>query len=82
MFLGGSGLQAAAKTPKKEIRTMKEVPPTRLAASQETPNIEDEIRRRAYELFEARGGEEGQELEDWLGAEEEIRGSKTNAVAA
>jgi len=48
----------------------------------EPPNIEQEIRRRAYELFEARGGEDGQELEDWLRAEEEIRGSKTNAVAA
>jgi len=48
----------------------------------EPPNVEQEIRRRAYELFEARGGEDGQELEDWLRAEEEIRGSKTNAVAA
>jgi Protein of unknown function (DUF2934) len=61
---------------------MKEVPQTKLAASTETPNIEEEIRRRAYELFEARGGEDGQEVEDWLRAEEEIRGSKTNAVAA
>jgi hypothetical protein len=48
----------------------------------EPPNVEQEIRRRAYEFFEARGGEDGQELEDWLRAEEEIRGSKTNAVAA
>jgi hypothetical protein len=82
MFLGDSGLQAASKTPKKEIRTMKKVPHTKLAASDETPNIEDEIRRRAYELFEARGGEDGQDLDDWLRAEEEIRRSKTNAVAA
>jgi len=44
---------------------MKEVPQTKLAASAETPNIEGEIRRRAYELFEARGREDGQEL-DWL----------------
>lgn len=48
----------------------------------EPPNIEEEIRRRAYELFEARGGEEGHELEDWLRAEEEIKGGKTNALAA
>ncbi len=61
---------------------MKEVARTKLAATGETPNIEEEIRRRAYELFEARGGEDGHELEDWLRAEEEIRGSKTNAVAA
>jgi hypothetical protein len=61
---------------------MKEVARTKLAATAETPNIEEEIRKRAYELFEARGGEDGQELEDWLRAEEEIKSSKTNAVAA
>jgi hypothetical protein len=61
---------------------MKEVPRTTLAASAESPNIEEDIRKRAYELFDACGGTEGHELEDWLRAEEEIRGSKTNAVAA
>ncbi len=62
---------------------MKEVARTKLAATAEPPNIEEEIRRRAYELFEARGGgEDGHELEDWLRAEEEIRGNKTIAVAA
>jgi len=61
---------------------VKKVPHTKLTTSAETPNIEEEIRKRAYELFEARGGEEGHELEDWLGAEEEIRRSRRNAVAA
>ena len=61
---------------------MKEVPRTKIAAMAEPPNVDEEIRRRAYELFEARGGEDGHELEDWLRAEEEIRVSKTNAVAA
>ncbi len=60
----------------------KEVVRTKLAATAETPNIEEEIRGRAFELFEARGAEDGHELEDWLRAEEEIKGSKTNAVAA
>jgi hypothetical protein len=32
----------------------------------------DEIARRAYELFEARGGEPGHELEDWFQAEREL----------
>jgi len=50
--------------------------------SAEPPNLEEEIRKRAYELFEARGGEEGHEFEDWLRAEEEITGNKANAVAA
>jgi len=32
----------------------------------------EEIERRAYELYLARGGEPGQELEDWLRAEREL----------
>ena len=48
----------------------------------EPPSVEQEIRQRAYELFEARGGEEGHELEDWLRAEEEIKGNKSKALAA
>ena len=51
-------------------------------AISESPDIEDEIRRRAYQLFEGRGKEEGRELEDWLRAEEEIRGTKTKSTAA
>lgn len=61
---------------------MKEVARNTVAAKPEPPNIEEGIRKRAYELFEARGGEGGHELDDWLRAEEEIRGTKTNAVAA
>jgi hypothetical protein len=61
---------------------MKEVPRTTLAATAEPSNSEEEIRKRAYELFEVRGGVEGRDVEDWLRAEEEIRGGETNAVAA
>ena len=35
-------------------------------------NLEDEIRRRAYELSERRGFEPGHEREDWLLAESEV----------
>jgi hypothetical protein len=35
-------------------------------------NLEDEIRRRAYELSERRGFESGHETEDWLSAEHEV----------
>jgi len=34
---------------------------------------EDEIRLRAYELYEQRGRQPGRALEDWLIAEREIR---------
>jgi hypothetical protein len=46
------------------------------------PEIEEQIRRRAFELFEARGKEEGHELEDWLRAEGEIAVHKSDATAA
>jgi len=46
------------------------------------PNIAEQIRRRAYELYEARGREEGRELEDWFRAEEEITGRKVSSVIA
>ena len=36
-------------------------------------NLEEEIRRRAYELYEERGREDGHDLDDWLRAEAEIR---------
>ncbi len=36
---------------------------------------QDMIRARAYELYENRGREPGQDKEDWLRAEQEIRAS-------
>jgi hypothetical protein len=33
---------------------------------------EEQIRLRAYELYEARGREDGRDVEDWLEAEAEI----------
>ena len=44
--------------------------------------LEEQVRLRAYELYEARGRENGHELEDWLQAEAEIRGTQRKAVAA
>jgi len=41
------------------------------------PNeLQEQISRRAYELFEARGREHGHDREDWLQAEAEIIGSQ------
>jgi hypothetical protein len=36
-------------------------------------NLEEEIRRRAYELYLHRGNAAGSEAEDWLAAEREVR---------
>jgi hypothetical protein len=34
----------------------------------------ERLRQRAYERYLARGGEHGQDLDDWLAAERELRG--------
>ena len=34
--------------------------------------LQDKIRKRAYELYELRGREEGADLADWLKAESEL----------
>ncbi len=47
----------------------------------EPQNLEEEIRLRAYELYEVRGREDGYDVRDWLRAEEEIT-RKARTVAA
>jgi Protein of unknown function (DUF2934) len=44
------------------------------ATNGSSPTFE-QIQRRAYELFLARGGTHGCDLEDWLTAEEELSGT-------
>ncbi len=43
---------------------------------------EVQIRQRAYELYEARGRQDGHDLDDWLQAEAEIHINKDRATAA
>jgi len=43
---------------------------------------EEVIRRRAYELYEARGYEHGHDVDDWLHAEEEIIQFTARSMAA
>jgi HSP20 family protein len=47
---------------------------TPLPLFQEIEKQFEEVRRRAFELFEKRGREFGRELEDWLKAEHEVMG--------
>jgi hypothetical protein len=46
------------------------------------PNPGEEIRRRAFELYEERGREHGQDIDDWVRAEAEVTGSAVEARAA
>jgi len=56
----------------------KKPPATAVSDPQE---LENQIRQRAYALYEARGREDGHDLEDWLLAEEEIM-EKKRPIAA
>ncbi len=44
--------------------------------------LEDAIRRRAYEIYEQRGRADGFELDDWVQAEAEVLDSKEMSKAA
>ena len=69
---------ARAKAPKngssprtrKSTTLKKTTPETSLLAS--SPDLESEIRMRAYLLAEQRGFEPGHEHEDWVIAEQEV----------
>jgi len=54
--------------------------PTQVTKS--TPDLQEQIRRRAYELYEQRGREDGHELDDWLQAESEVIQKKAKTAAA
>lgn len=57
-----------------------------LARAKELPSenlsLEEQIQRRAYELYVERGNQSGSEIDDWLQAEEEILESQEQELAA
>ena len=63
----GSQEMAAERTPRKRSGAKNNV--SQMPAS---PLRADEIARRAYEIFLARGREQGRDLDDWLQAELEL----------
>ncbi|MGO9432799.1 MAG: DUF2934 domain-containing protein [Terracidiphilus sp.] len=48
----------------------------------EPETLEDQIRARAYELYEERGKEDGHDLEDWLRAEAELTSNEHHDATA
>ena len=69
----------AAKTTKSTTKRSSKAPPPPSPATETMPTIEtrgpstEEIQRRAFELFVARGRQHGRAQEDWLTAERELR---------
>jgi len=50
--------------------------------TQSVGGLNEQIRRRAFEPYEARGREEGHDVEDWLRAESEMAQQQSKALAA
>ena len=71
----------------KQVITMPEagsVPTIRKTVSPSSPtpiDLDDQIRRRAYEIYQERGCTPGLENEDWLRAEHEVRNGKAKQSA-
>jgi hypothetical protein len=58
------------------------VSPNNTPAAPAYTGIEEEIRRRAYELYQERGRQDGFEQEDWARAETEILGKYQRGKSA
>jgi len=64
---------------------MKHMPALLKAANQtseSTRELQEQIRRRAHELYEERGRHDGHELDDWLQAESEVTQRKAKTAGA
>jgi Protein of unknown function (DUF2934) len=44
-------------------------------------DLQEQVRCRAYELYEKRGKEDGHEIDDWVQAESEVTAGTTKAAA-
>jgi hypothetical protein len=56
--------------------------PTPIDIGLRTPELEEQIRQRAYSFYEQRGRREGHDLDDWLQAETELTGRKAKSASA
>jgi Protein of unknown function (DUF2934) len=68
----GNGAAQISAAPEAVTGTMK-------VETQITPDMEEQIRARAYELYLQRGGHGGSAIQDWLRAQEEICGRQNVA---
>lgn len=67
----GASAKGAAGTAKKTTRGKKSE-----ASTDGEESMKDRVSKRAYELYQERGGEHGRHEEDWHRAEQEVRGGQ------
>jgi len=68
------------KQPQPKNAGVPKLSPGKVAMMPDTVPSQDRIRERAYELYEGRGREPGQDEQDWLHAEREMLGSGKGAT--
>ena len=62
----------AQRQPKPQFGAGPKSSPRKVTMMSDPVPSQERIRARAYELYQSRGGEPGQDLKDWLRAEQEI----------
>jgi len=67
-------MAARAVTPPKK--------PQDTPATAPQQSVEERIRQRAHEIYLQRGGQHGSDVDDWLKAEQEIRGAEDQKIIA
>jgi hypothetical protein len=75
--MNGKGVHAESGN--GAVETSVTVAPAATQPTETRPNLEDQIRLRAYHLYLQRGGRGGSPEQDWLRAKEEICGRQTVA---
>ncbi len=77
---GGQKMKTKEAIPINSKATLP-IPPINPPTEESAIAVMDQIRCRAYELYEERGREDGYDIEDWLHAESEvIRRAETKAA--
>ena len=66
----------------KRTQTIPTALPTAPPPAESASEVQEQIRRRAHELYEERGRGAGRDLEDWLQAESEVTQQKAKTAAA
>ena len=56
--------------------------PTPIDTGLRKPELEEQIRARAYDVYEQHGRQKGHDLDDWLQAEAELTGKKAKSASA
>jgi hypothetical protein len=65
------------------MNTNKSSPKNKITDKQESASaLDEQIRRRAYDLYQQRGREDGRDTDDWLQAEAELAREKSQSRAA